>query len=349
MSWPQLRVRCEITNGGGTFDSQGSEQVRGDGLDVPRIEATVTKTLDPVPNTAEIKIYNPSEATLDLITGTVRKRTEYTNADRQALYDLGLGLSQDQIAVLTAAPIETIYDNFGLGSVRLSWGYQGTDPLSPFPPLSLGFIGGSSNMTVERGLTTVLTIKAEDGGQLLGAARLNKSYKAGADTTDILVDLINSCGLSVSRDRLNQAILAVLIGRNLPPTKILQGRGYNAMTSPAADQIRSVMTALGLRWSVQDGEFLVLDSNTVLAGFSALSLMPEDGTLLGKPEQLEAQQLRARTHANAEARPGRQVLVTARNIKAQFRIDRVTHSLDTKTGGESVVTLSEIQVVAGVF
>jgi hypothetical protein len=339
MAWPQLRVRCEITNGDGTWDSQSPGPLRGDGLDVPRIKATVIKTLDPVPNTAEIRIFNLSERTIDLITGTVRKTIDFTPAQQAELRAAGA----------SALPFEVIYDNFGLASVRLSWGYQGQDPTSPFPPLSLGFLGGSTNMTRVPGLSSVLLIKAEDGGRLLGAARLDKSYKAGADTVDILADLIGALGLTVDRDKLSSAMLASLLQRQIPATKLTQGRGYNAMTSPAVDQIRSIMSALDLRWSVQDGEFLLLDTNTVLAGYEPLLLDATTGTLLGKPEQLEAQQMRARTPANAEARPGREVHLTARNISAQYRIDRVTHELDAKTGGESVCTLAAIQVVAGVF
>jgi hypothetical protein len=339
MTWPQLRVRLEVTNGGGTFDSQGTSAPRGDGLDVPRIEATVNKTLDSVPNTAEIKIYNLSDKTIDLITGTVRKRLEFTPAQQAELLAAGA----------SAQPLEVTYDNFGLGAVRLSWGYQGTDPRSPFPPLSVGFIGASSDMTRVPGLSGVLVIKAEDGGALLGAGRLSKSYKAGADTVDILGDLINACGISVDRNKLRSAMQAALFQRQLPNSKLTQGRGYNAMTAPAADQIRSIMDALALRWSVQDGEFLLLDTNTVLAGYEPLQLSATDGTLLGTPEQLEAQQMRARLNANAEARPGREVFMQARGIAAQYRIDRVTHALDTKTGGTSVATLAAIQVVAGVF
>lgn len=336
---PLFQARLQLRNALGLFDSQGLVPLSGDGLDVPRIEFTVNKTLDPTPNTAEIKIHNLSATTLDLITGTVRKRIEFSFADTAILLAAGA----------SATPLENTYDLFGLASIVLSWGYAGTDPTSPFPPLSVGFIGCSSNMTVERGLSSVLIIKAEDGGQLLGAGHLHKSYIPGTSTVDILVDLINACGLTVNKPILEAAMVQALGLRGIPPTKIAQIRGYNAGTSPAAAQIRSIMEALQLRWSVQDGEFLLVDSDTVLAGYEPLILSADLGTLLGKPEKLEALQLRARTHANAEARPGRQVTVIAENVNAAYRIDSVTHKGDTNTGGESAVTLDAVQVIPGVF
>lgn len=338
MTNPLFQARLQVTNGGGTFDSQGTTELRGDGLDVPRIEFTVNKTLDPTPNTAEIRISNLSQATLDKITGTVTKRIEFTPEEQAQLAAAGA----------SSQPFEVTYDNFGLGSIVLSWGYAGSNPGSPFPPLSVGFIGASSRMAVERGLTTVLKIDAEDGGQLVGAARLVKSYKAGTNTVDILVDLINACGLTVDKAKLEAAMLQSLQRDGFSPSKIVQIRGYNA-AHPAAELIRSIMTARKLRWSVQDGEFLVVGPDTVLAGYPALSLSTTDGTMLGKPEQLEAQQLRARTNANAEARPGREVDVQATGINAQYRIDSVKHTGDTDKGGESEVTLDAIQVIPGLF
>lgn len=340
MVQPRFLARLEVTNGGGTFDSQNPAPRRGDTLDSARIAFKVEKTLDPAPNQAEISIYNLSQQRIDQITGTVRKRIEWTPEEREELLALGL----------SAAPVETVYDNFGLGSVRLSWGYEGADQNTAFPPLSVGFIGGSSSMTVtDDGTDRILMIRAEDGGQLLGAGRLKKSYKGGTSTVDILADLIAAVGLSVDKSRLEQAMASALIARGISVGKLVQLGPYNASTAPAAAQITTVMDSLQLRWSVQDGEFLLLDTNTVLAGYPPLVLSEEAGSLFGNPERLEAQQMRAQTWAAAEARPGREVLLEAEDLSTQYRIDRVTHAGDTYEGGESVVTLDAIQTIPGVF
>lgn len=337
---PRLIARLEITNAQGQFDSQPPGATRGDGLDVARISFSVTKTLSSTPNTGEISIYNLSDATIEKITGTVRKRIEFTAEEKAQLLAAGA----------SAAPIEVTYDNAGLASVRLSWGYAGQDQGSAFPPMSVGFIGCSSSMReVSDGLTKRLVIQAEDGGQLLGAARLKKAYKAGANFVDILVDLINACGVTVDRERLKEAMEAALRARSIPATSLTTLRGYNASTQPAATLIKTIMDGLGLRWSIQDGEFLLLDSDTVLAGYPPIILSNANYSLFGNPESLEAGQKRASTWATAEARPGRQVTIVSDNVEAQYRIDSVTHRGDTYSGGSSELTLDAIQVIPGVF
>jgi hypothetical protein len=337
---PRVLARLEVTNGAGTFDSQNPAPSRGDGLDSARIAFEVTKTLEPTPNTAIVRIWNLSQATIDRITGTVRKRLEWSPTERAELAAAGLA----------ATPIEVVYDNSGLASIRLSWGYAGADPTTPFPPLSVGFIGASDSITVESdGLDSVLVIKAEDAGQLLGAARLLKSYKAGTSTVDILADLITACAVQVDKAGLEAAMGSALTARGIPVGKLVQLTGYNASGTPAAQQVKAVMDSLELRWSVQDGEFLLLDSSTVLPGYLPLILSAEAGTLFGTPERLEAQQMRARTWANAEARPGRQVLIEATDLGTQYRIDRVRHTIDTYSGGQSTVTLDALQTIPGLF
>lgn len=334
MAKPRLRTRLQITNGGGTFDSASPFIVRGDALDEVRIEFEVIKTLDPTPNTATITIYNLSQKTIDQICGTVRKRIEFTPEERAQLEAFGA----------SSAPVEVVYDNFGLGSIRLSWGYAGEDELA------VGFIGGSTNMTDETdGLTSKLVIRAEDGSQLLGAGRLKRYYKGGTDTVVIVRDLVQSCGLTVDEDRLRTAMQSNLISRWIALSNLTQVTGYNAASAPAQDLIRSVMDSLGVRWSIQDGEFLVLDTQTVLAGYEPLVLSEQDFTLFGSPRRLEAQQLEARTWANAEARPGRQVQVLATDLDTQYRIDTAKTTGDGYEGGSTTLTLDALQVIPGLF
>lgn len=87
--------------------------------------------------------------------------------------------------------------------------------------------------------------------------RLMKSYPAGINTVDIAVDLIAACGWSVDQGSLYDAFVTALARKGHSREKLIQGRGYNATTSPAIDQVRSIMKALNLRWFVQDGHFMV--------------------------------------------------------------------------------------------
>ena len=139
-----------------------------------------------------------------------------------------------------------------------------------------------------------------------------------------------------------------LIRRGIPVGELVQLTGYNAGACPAAQQVKVVMDSLSLRWSIQDGEFLLLDTDSVLVGYPALRLSANEFSLFGNPERLEAQQMRAKTWATAEARPGRQVLIEATDLGTQYRIDRIKHSGDTYSGGVSVLTLDSLQTIAGI-
>ncbi len=337
---PRFVARLQIGHGGGVFDSQSPGILRGDGLDVPRIAFTLRKSLDPAPNTCEIKIYNLAKKTVDLILQRVVKRIEFTPAERAQL----------QAAGASSMPITQVYDNLGIASVTLSYGYAGADATSPFPPMSVGFIGGSTSMVEDDdGLTSVLVISVKDAGMLTGAGRLDKYYRNGANTVDILVDLIHACGLSVNKARLQQALEGFVISRGLPTSKLTQFGGFNAAPHKASELITQVMTALQLRWSVQDGEFLVLDSNTVLSGYPPLVLSAEDGSLFDKPERLEASRMGARTWATVEGRPGRETHLKAATLGTQYRIEVQETKADTNTGGSTSLTLDAIQAIPGVF
>ncbi len=334
MTQPRLIARVKITNGGGTFDSQPlvpqNEEIR--------IAFSVTKTLDQAPNTATIKITNLAPERVDQIQGVVVSRVEWTLAERAAL----------RVAGLSSAPIETIYDNAGIAAVVLSWGYEGAVPPLPFPPLSEGFVGGSVSMEVEDdGETSTLSLKCEDAGQIMTAARLNQSYSSGTDTVTIVVDLINAMGLQVNEANLRNLMQSSLIKRGIPIGKLLQIGGYNASRVPAAQQLYRIMKSLDLRWSAQDGRFLLLDRESVIPGYPPIVLSAATDTLFNNPRRRQAQQMSAQTWATPEIRPGREVLIQANELSTQYRVDRVTHTGDTEEGGASVPVLDKIQIIPG--
>jgi hypothetical protein len=336
MTQPRLIARLQITNGDGTFDSRPTDVAEDD----IRIEWDVRKSLEQTPNTAVIKVYNLSPQRIEQIQGVVVSRTEWTLEEREALRQAGA----------STQPIETTYDNAGIASVVLSWGYRGATAITPFPPLSVGFIGGSYSMEVEDdGETQILVIEAEDAGQLLTAARLNKSYSNGADTVNIVVDLINACGLSVDEAQLRNLMGSSVLRRGFPIGKLRQIGGYNASKVPAADQLRKIFRSLDLRWSVQDGRFLLLDRDSVIPGLPPIVLSAARDTLWNNPSRQQAELMAAETWCNAEIRPGRVIQIEATNLSTSYRIERVQHTGDTEEGGKSVPLLDALQTIEGVF
>lgn len=337
MTQPRLIAQVKVTNGGGTFDSLAPAKP---GAETIRIAASVDKTLEQTPNKATIRVWNLDDKTIDKIQGVVRKRVEWTIEEREAL----------RLAGASDAPITTVYDNAGIAAVELAWGYEQAAPGLPLPPLSVGFIGGSIRMDIEDdGEDSVLVMQCEDAGAILTAARLNKSYASGTDTITIVVDLINAMGLVVDEANLRNLMQSALIRRGIPIGKLQQIGGYNASGVPAAVQVRNIMKSQGLRWSVQDGRFLLLDRESVLPGYAPIELSAEKETLWNNPRRQQSQDMSAVTWATPEIRPGRQVRVIAQDLDAQFRVDRVKHTIDTENGGRSVPMLAKLQTIAGVF
>ncbi len=332
MTQPRLIARVRITNGGGTFDSQPlvpSEETI-------RIAFDVQKSIDQQPNTATIRLWNLSPERVDQIQGVVVSRVEWTIAERAALRTAGL----------SSAPIETVYDNAGIAAVVFSWGYEGAAPPLPFPPLSEGFVGGSVSMEVDdNGEDSILTLKCEDAGQIMTAARLNQSYSSGTDTVTIVVDLINAMGLTVNDTNLRNLMQSSLLKRAIPIGKLQQIGGYNASRVPAAQQLRRIMKSLNLRWSAQDGRFLLLDRESVIPGYPPIVLSAATDSLFNNPRRRQAQQMAVQTWATPEIRPGREVLIQANELSTQYRVDRVTHTGDTEEGGQSVPVLDKIQII----
>jgi len=344
MTQPRLLARVEITNAQGLWDSQNPNPRLGDTLDSVRISFEVRKTLESTPNTAEITIWNLSPATVNRITGTVRKRLDWTPEQRQQLVAAGAD----------STPVELVYDNAGLASVRLSFGYEGASQTTSFPPLSLGFLGASSAITsITDGVDSQLVIKCEDAGAMLGAGRPTRggsspvSYAPGTPFATVVKGLVNALGLTINEATLTNTLRSALLSRDIPLSNLIIASPYNATSATAAEQLRTVFDGLELRWSVQDGEFVLLDSFDTLAGFPPLVIAGD--SLHGQAETLESGEQRVRTWANAEARPGREVRLQSDLLGAQYRIDSVETSGDTYEGGETSPTLSEIQTVQGLF
>lgn len=345
MGAPVLVAQLRVTNALGAFDSLNPAPFAVQ----PRISFTVKHSLSSAANTASISIYNLAPDTIAKVTGTVTRRYDWTPAERAELLAAGA----------SAAPFEVTADGFGMGAIELSWGYADSETMDIVSALSVGFVGQSLRMSAPPGLDRVLTIEAEDGSQSLGAAEVvqlagagavayqAKSYKAGTDVVDIIVDLINALGLSVDRGELSNAIQAAMAERGLPlaETKIIGG--YNSSGSARA-QLEAFLSALALRWSIQDGAFILLSRSGLIPGFPPFQLSTLAANIVGQPKIGEAGKLSITTWATTAAKPGRQVDVLTETIAAGYRVDESTTTGDTYSGGSTVLALDELQTLAGI-
>jgi hypothetical protein len=337
-------ARVKVLNPLGFFDSLNPVPFGPLG----RIRFSVSHNLNNEPNTAVIELFNLSPDTVAKIGGVVKSRKNWTPEERAQLALQGkLGI-----------PPEIIADGFGQGAVELSWGYADSETMQVEAVLSVGFRGQSTLMNmIHEGNDRVFTIWAEDGAQSLGAAEAvqlagpgevpyqGKSYAGGTDITDIVADLVNAMGLSVDNGTLAAAIAESMVARGIPPaeTKILGG--YNA-SGPARPQLEQFLSALQLRWSIQDGEFIVLTQAGVLPGYAPVVLSTALGNIIGEPETKQAGKLGITTFASTVAKPGRPASVLTARVAAAYRIDTSLTEGDTSSGGETRLDLDELLTLA---
>jgi hypothetical protein len=344
---PVFVARLQVLNALGLFDSLNVEPF----AEQCRIKFSVKKSLETEPNTATIDLYNLNDLTINLIRGVVRSRIEWSATEKAAL----------MVAGASAAPVELTADGFGLGSIVLSWGYADSATMLLLPALKIGFKGQSTNMRVVReGADRILRIEAEDCGHLLGAAEVvqiagggvvplvNKSYAPGTPVAVVMADFIYAMGITVSLADLTLAIANAFTLKGLPAAETSLLSGYNASGS-ARDQLDRFLKALGIRWSIQDGEFIILTGAGVLLGYEPLVLSTALGNIIGDPEQKESTKLGIDTFADADARPGRMTTVASLNIAAAYRIAHATTDGDTYSGGQTALDLDELVTIAGVI
>lgn len=347
MGAPSCVARLRITNAAGFFDSLNPDPLGAQ----PRIRAEIVRSLRTEPNTAKIEIFNLAPLTSALLTGVVQSREEWTPTQ----------ISQLFLAGQAGTPVEVTSEVFGLGAVELSWGFMDSVAPNILAAVKVGFVGQSSKMrSGPDSQDQILTIEAQDGGHLLGAGEavqiagggvvpfVGKSYTTGTNIIDIIADLIAACGLTVNRPALLLQVQTAMLARGLPPADLVILGGYNA-SGPARPQIEQFMNALNLRWSVQNGELLILDSTSVLLGYPPIVLSSALGNILGEPEVVDAGRMAVRTWAQADAAPGRAVTLITPTRTANYRIEVASTTLDTNSGGETRLELDELQTIPGVF
>ena len=339
-------ARAVITNEAGSWDSLGPDGTS------PRMKGKATFSLKEDPNELALEIYNLAPETVQDITGKVSVRHDWTPAERAELMAKGA----------STAPFETTSAGFGLVNVELSYGYADSQDLSRpaiIAALSQAFVGqiASGPTVVTSGQDQIVTMLALDGGQALGAGEVvqqagggaaayrGKAYEPGTRIADILADLINSLGLGADANNLDAQIVQALAAK-YPGAKSTIGGGRNS-SGPAAPQIRQLMTSLDLRWTIQAGEFIVLDDNSVIPGFPPIILSSELGNIVGQPKRVGGDKLEVSTTANTEVLPGRPLDVSTETIQTSYRVDESSTPFDTYSGAQTDAKLDAL-LIAGV-
>lgn len=279
----------------------GGQTLAGHGL---RISWDVMKTLDGDANQATITVYGLSEQTHKRITGNITRKFEWTPYMREVLARAGASTADQTIT----------YPGLGVAYVQLEVGYQNR--------IGQIFEGDTQRITHRATRTeSILTIEASDNGAGIREGMIHKTWGPSTLFVDVVAGLVEAMGGSV-----NATQRALLVALSTTSTHIDFPYGFTA-EGQAHALLSEMLKLLAIKWSFQDGEFVLLDAD------SLLPLPPvavdEPRGLVGQPLVLEDGNVQIVTLADSELRPGRSVLLTSRAVNGTYRVERAHHTGDT--------------------
>ena len=266
------------------FDEQPNATVITD----LRIQAKITKSIDPDPNPCTLTITNCA----------VRTR-----------------------ANLQTKPL----------IVRIDAGYDGN-----LRHLFLGDLRDGRSNKPGTEWTTILQLA--DGDRAYRYARVNRSYGKFSSAIQAVQECAASMGLTVDGAALTSDDLQTQFASG----HVLQGK--------ASDELTRVLAPFGYRWLIQDGRLQILRDDQVRPDEAVL--ISEDTGMIGSPERGapdtsgKAPILTIEMLLYPELTPGAQIQVQSKTIDGVFRIEKVTHVLDTH-GDEPAKSTIEARIPAG--
>ena len=187
------------------------------------------------------------------------------------------------------------------------------------------FIGDiERSFTQRKGADFITTIEADDGGQALAEAKLDKSYVAGTNLKTVIDDALKSMK--------NAGSIIVGAVTNIKDEIVQNGITVTGLSKTIVDNIASKQ---GMEFSIQDNEAQILDPEKD-TGESAIFLTPSTG-LIGSPSlgligkkasKVEGIIFKALIQTT-KFRPGRAVQIESKDFTGLTRISKVRFNGDT--------------------
>lgn len=180
--------------------------------------------------------------------------------------------------------------------------------------------GRAGNRTEQDGPDVVTQIEAIDGGRSYREARVSQSFGAGTSVGVVVRACVTALGLGVGN--LDEALRTIELEAG--------GVGYSdgtVLAGQASRELSRLLSAFGLRWSVQHGALQVLRRGQPLQT-QAVRLSPETG-LLGSPEIGTRGRVKVRALLTPELWPGRRVILSSQRLEGRFEVRTVSYEGDS--------------------
>jgi hypothetical protein len=195
---------------------------------------------------------------------------------------------------------------------------------------TMGTLFTGDARTVEHlreGPTTLTRIKCGDGERAYAFAHASQGWAAGVRAADVVAYLVTALGVQPGN-----AITKVRAYRG-PLHQFANGYTVHGR---ASTELNALLKSMGFAWSIQDGALQVLEPGES-AQATALVLSPDSG-LVGSPEHGTPDKkgnpsvMKCKSTLLPELRPGRRIILDARDTKGTYRVVSVRHRGDTHSG-----------------
>jgi hypothetical protein len=205
-----------------------------------------------------------------------------------------------------------------LPTVQLSAGYKEN--------MGVIFLGQAREITHSKQQTEWITsISSADGEDSMSKSRVNKSFAPGVSYETVVLEVAKSMG------GIGLGNLQKLLKKGALPTKRKKFVKGVTVSGPSKKELRRLMLASGLEWSIQNSKFQVLEANKTLQ--TVAYVLSKDTGLLGSPVSDNKGNLEVTCHLNPQIVPGRQIEVRSKYVKGFYRCVRVEYR-GSYPGGE---------------
>jgi len=195
-------------------------------------------------------------------------------------------------------------------AVQLSAGYEEN--------FGVIFLGEAREITPTKQNTEwIMSISSGDGEDSMAKSRVNKSFAPGVSYETVILEVAKSMG------GIGLGNLEKLLKKGALPTKRKKFVKGVTVSGPSKKELRRLMLASGLEWSIQNKQFQVLEANKTLS--SVAYVLSKDTGLVGSPVSDNRGNLEFICNMNPQIVPGRQVEISSKYVKGFYRCVRVEY------------------------
>jgi len=270
------------------------------GASIPRdlsCSFMVRKTLEPEPNTCEIKVYNLSPATRKVIEGL---SLEVTSGGE------GRG----------AAPFRQVGPKVGNIRADIEAGYTGVGRSLIFS----GFL--RTARTDPDGVDMRTVVQGEDSGQAYWATRVSASFPEGTSHETV-------ARYCAARAGVGEGNLPAVFASGGPVRVYPRG---TTLSGSALDELRGVLRGMGVSVSIQDGVVFCTPANRRDIAPTTWVVLSDSTGMIGSPSRTPEGRVRVRSLLRPGLFPGGGVDVRSSVLSGQFSIVSVDYTGDTFGG-----------------